>query len=156
MSINKVRDYLTQLGIDEERIVELDTSSATVSLAAKAIGCTDAEIAKSISFDLEGRSLLIVAAGDVKIDNRKYKDRFGVKAKMMSHEEATVKIGHAVGGVCPFAVNEGVEVYLDESLKRFKILYPAAGSSNSVIRMTLSELERLSCAVGWVDVCKEI
>jgi prolyl-tRNA editing enzyme YbaK/EbsC (Cys-tRNA(Pro) deacylase) len=155
MSITKVRDYLNRLGVDVNRIIELDTSSATVSLAAGALGCTDAEIAKSISFDLDGRSLLIVAAGDVKIDNRKYKERFGAKAKMMSHEEAVLRIGHAVGGVCPFAVNEAVEVYLDESLKRFEFLYPAAGSSNSVIRMSLFELEKLSCAAGWVDVCKK-
>jgi prolyl-tRNA editing enzyme YbaK/EbsC (Cys-tRNA(Pro) deacylase) len=156
MSINKVREYLKLHGVDDKRIIEFDTSSATVALAAKALGCQEAKIAKSISFDLDGRSILVVAAGDVKIDNRKYKDRFGAKAKMLSHEEAVIRIGHAVGGVCPFAVNEGVEVYLDESLKRFEVVYPAAGSSNSAICMNLSELESLSCALGWVDVCKSI
>jgi len=154
MPINKVKDYLAARGVDAGRIIELDASSATVELAAAALGCEPGRIAKSISFNLNGRPLLIVAAGDVKIDNRKYRDRFGGKAKLLSREEAAEKIGHAVGGVCPFAVNDGVEVYMDVSLRRFGQVYPAAGSSNSVIRLSLAELECLSEALAWVDVCR--
>jgi prolyl-tRNA editing enzyme YbaK/EbsC (Cys-tRNA(Pro) deacylase) len=154
MPVSKVIDYLSAHGIDAKRVIEFEASSATVELAAALIGCEPALIAKSITFNLDGRAILIVASGDVKIDNRKYKERFGGKARMMSHEEASERIGHDVGGVCPFAVNEGVEVYMDISLRRFEYVYPAAGSSNSVICMPLDELERLSNSLGWVDVCK--
>ncbi len=121
--------------------MEIDESSATVALAAKALGCEEGRIAKTISFSLDGEPILIVTAGDTKIDNAKYKSRFGKKAKMLSHEEAAQLIGHAVGGVCPFAVNDGVKIYLDESLKRFDTVYPACGSSNSMIELTPAELE---------------
>ncbi len=153
MSISRVKEYLTASGFDARRVVELETSSATVELAAAALGCEPAMIAKSIAFGLGGRTVMVVAAGDVKIDNRKYRERFGAKARMLSHDEAVEKTGHAVGGVCPFAVKEGVEIYLDVSLRRFESVYPAAGSSNSVICMSLAELERFSGALGWVDVC---
>ena len=153
MAIERVRAYFATLGI-EDRILEFETSSATVALAAAALGTEECRIAKTLSFHLGGRVLLVVAAGDAKIDNQKYKARFGTKAKMLAFEEAEALVGHAVGGVCPFAVNEGVDVYLDESLKRFETVFPACGSSNSAIEFTLGELERYSGALGWVDVCK--
>lgn len=153
MSIERVREYFRKLGI-EDRVMEIDESSATVALAAKALGCEEGRIAKTISFSLDGEPILIVAAGDTKIDNAKYKSRFGKKAKMLSHEEAAQLIGHAVGGVCPFAVNDGVKIYLDESLKRFDTVYPACGSSNSMIELTPAELEEYSKPESWVDVCK--
>ena len=155
MSIERVRAYFKTLGI-EERIREFDVSSATVELAAKAVGVEGARIAKTLSFKLGDRVLLIACAGDAKVDNRRYKDRFGGKASMLSHDEAAALVGHAVGGVCPFAVNEGVEIYLDESLRRFDTVFPAAGSSNSAIELTCDELEHC-CGknfVQWVDVCK--
>ena len=135
MSIDKVRAYLAGFGA-EDRIREFDVSSATVELAAKALGTQECRIAKTLSFMLGDRVILVVAAGDVKVDNRKYKDFFGGKAKMLSHEEAETFTGHAVGGVCPFAVNDGVEVWLDESLKRFDTVFPACGSANSAIELT--------------------
>lgn len=153
MSIEKVRAYLKKFGA-AERIIEFDVSSATVELAAAALGCPGARIAKSISFKLGDRAVLIVAAGDAKIDNPKYKVRFGAKAKMLTPEEAEELIGHAVGGVCPFAVKEGVEVYLDQSLRRFETVFPACGSSNSAIELTIKELEEYSGSSQWVDVCK--
>lgn len=153
MAIEKVREYFRQFGIDE-RILEFDTSSATVELAAKAVGCEPERIAKTLSFLIDGKGILIVAAGDAKIDNGKYKAQFHTKAKMLSPEEVEKLIGHSVGGVCPFAVQEGVEVYLDSSLKRFKQIYPACGSSNSAIGLTISELEKYSNYIAWVDVCK--
>lgn len=153
MSIERVRKYFRQYGI-EDKIMEFDTSSATVELAAEAVGCEPARIAKTLSFQVGDTPVLIVAAGDAKIDNPKYKAQFHTKAKMLTRDEVTEKIGHAVGGVCPFAVNEGVEVYLDESLKRFEIVYPAAGSSNSAIPMTMEELEKYSGGGRWIDVCK--
>ena len=153
MSIEMVRAYLKQFGA-EERILEFDVSSATVELAAVAVGVEGARIAKSLSFKLEDRTILVVAAGDGKVDNGKYKAAFGGKAKMLTAQEAEERIGHAVGGVCPFGVKEGVEVYLDRSLERFPTVLPAAGSSNSCIELTLPELERFSGAKGWVDVCK--
>lgn len=153
MSIEKVREYLTQFGV-QDRIQEFDVSSATVELAAQALHCEGKRIAKTLSFHLNGEPLLIVAAGDAKVDNRKYKDRFGGKAKMLSPQEAADLIGHAVGGVCPFGVNPGVMVYLDESLKRFETVFPACGSSNSAIELTIPELEQFSQYDGWVDVCK--
>ncbi len=153
MSIEKVKKYFSQYGI-ENRIKEFEVSSATVELAAKALNCEPCRIAKTLSFMLDGGPILIVAAGDVRIDNAKYKAEFGKKAKMLTHEEAAELIGHAVGGVCPFAVNDGVRVYLDESLKRFDTVFPACGSSNSAIEMTIDELEKYSKYVSWVDVCK--
>jgi prolyl-tRNA editing enzyme YbaK/EbsC (Cys-tRNA(Pro) deacylase) len=153
MSIEKVREYFKTKGIDE-RIKEFDSSSATVALAAQALNCEESRIAKTLSFHVGDKVVLVVAAGDVKIDNPKYKAQFGTKAKMLAYEEAEPLIGHAVGGVCPFAVNEGVEVYLDESLKRFETVFPACGSSNSAIEFTLDELEEYSGFISWIDVCK--
>ena len=153
MSIQKVREYLAAYGA-ADRIREFDVSSATVELAAKALGCAESRIAKTLSFMLGDRVVLVVAAGDVKVDNRKYKDFFGGKAKMLAREDAERLTGHAVGGVCPFAVNDGVEVWLDESLKRFDSVFPACGSASSAIELTLDELEKFSRAKGWTDVCK--
>lgn len=153
MSIQKVREYLAAYGA-ADRIREFDVSSATVELAAKALGCAKSRIAKTLSFMLGDRVVLVVAAGDVKVDNRKYKDFFGGKAKMLAREDAERLTGHAVGGVCPFAVNDGVEVWLDESLKRFDTVFPACGSASSAIELTLDELEKFSRAKGWTDVCK--
>ncbi len=152
MSIEKVRAYFRRFGM-EDRILEFSVSSATVELAAQALGVEGARIAKTLSFKLGERVLLVVCAGDTRVDNRRYKERFGGKAKMLTHDEAAELIGHAVGGVCPFAVPETVEVYLDESLRRFQTVYPAAGSSNSAIEMSMEELERFSGGT-WVDVCK--
>ena len=153
MSIERGRAYFKQWNL-EERILEFDTSSATVELAAAAVGCEPARIAKTLSFQVGERTVLVVAAGDVKIDNRKYKEQFHTKASMLKAEDVTGKIGHAVGGVCPFGVNPGVEVYLDVSMKRFPTVFPAAGSSNSAIEMTMDELEKYSGSLGWIDVCK--
>ena len=153
MAIEKVREYFKKLGI-EERIQEFDASSATVELAAKAVNCEESRIAKTLSFHVGDKVVLVVAAGDVKIDNSKYKAQFRTKAKMLSFDEAESLIGHAVGGVCPFAVNEGVETYLDISLQRFKTVFPACGSSNSAIELSMKELEEYSQCISWVDVCK--
>lgn len=153
MSIERAREYLKQFGI-EDRMQELPVSSATVALAAEALGCAPQRIAKTLSFMVEDAAILIVAAGDVKIDNSKYKKRFAVKAKMLSPEQVTKQIGHAIGGVCPFGVKDGVKVYLDESLKRFETVFPACGSGNSAIEMTIPELEKYSGCECWVDVCK--
>lgn len=153
MSIERVREYFETQGI-AERILEFETSSATVALAAQALGTQECRIAKTLSFYVEDHVLLIVAAGDAKIDNPKYKATFHTKAKMLAFEEAEPLIGHAVGGVCPFAVKEGVKVYLDESLKRFDTVFPACGSSNSAIEMTMDDLEKYSGFEAWVDVCK--
>ncbi len=155
MAIEKVREYFRGYNM-ESRITEFDVSSATVALAAKALGCEPCRIAKTLSFMVDERPVLIVTAGDVKIDNRKFKDRFKVKAKMLSPVEAEELIGHAVGGVCPFAVKDGVVVFLDESLKRFETVFPACGSSNSAIELTIGELEKYSGFEEWVDVCKQI
>lgn len=154
MAIEKVRMYFREQGI-EDRVQEFDVSSATVELAAEALHCAPQRIAKTLSFMVGEQAILIVAAGDVKIDNAKYKARFGKKAKMLSPEEVKTLVGHAVGGVCPFAVNEGVEVYLDVSLKRFETVFPACGSANSAIEFTIPELEKYSGYTEWVDVCKE-
>lgn len=154
MSIEKAREYLIKKGFDPARIIEFDTSSATVELAAEALGCAPEHIAKSITFSVNGEPVMIVAAGDTKIDNAKYKAYFGAKAKMLTAAEVDELIGHSVGGVCPFGVNEGVKVYLDESLKRFETVYPACGSSNSCLKLTIAELEELSGYCEWVDVCK--
>ena len=153
MSIEKVKAYFAEYGM-ENRILEFPVSSATVELAAQALNCEPKRIAKTLSFRVGEQAILVVAAGDTRVDNAKYKNRFGVKAKMLSHEEAAEMIGHAVGGVCPFAVKEGVAVYLDESLKRFPTVFPAAGSSNSAIELTIAELETYSRFTAWVDVCK--
>lgn len=153
MSIEKVKEYFKTFGI-ENRILEFDVSSATVELAAQALGCEGCRIAKTISFMVDGGAVLIVCAGDAKIDNAKYKAYFGTKAKMLSYEEASELIGHAVGGICPFATNDGVKIYLDESLKRFETVFPACGSSNSAIELTIPELEKYSNYIDWVDVCK--
>jgi prolyl-tRNA editing enzyme YbaK/EbsC (Cys-tRNA(Pro) deacylase) len=138
----------------EHRVREFEVSSATVELAAAALGCDGCRIAKSLSFMVDGKAVLIVAAGDAKVDNGRYKAQFGTKAKMLTPDEAVELLGHAVGGVCPFALNEGVTVYLDESLKRFPTVFPACGSSNSAIELTIAELEQHSGYVAWVDVCK--
>ena len=155
MSIERVRAYFRERNM-EDRVQEFDVSSATVELAAQALNVKGQRIAKTLSFHVDDHVALIVAAGDAKIANPKYKAQFHTKAKMLSHEEAETLIGHAVGGVCPFAVNEGVDVYLDESLKRFETVFPACGSSNSAIELTIPELEA-NCDhfQGWVDVCKE-
>ncbi len=153
MAIEKVRAFFAQYGL-ANRIREFDVSSATVELAAAALGCEPCRIAKTLSFQQNGRPILIVAAGDARIDNPKYKARFGEKARMLTPAETETLIGHAVGGVCPFAVNEGVTVYADESLKRFRTVFPACGSANSAIELTVDELARYSGAVDWVDVCK--
>ena len=154
MAIERVREYFKGFGM-EERVIEFATSSATVELAAQAAGCEPCRIAKTLSFMLESGAILIVAAGDAKIDNAKYKAKFATKAKMLTFDEVETIIGHGVGGVCPFAINEGVKVYLDESLKRFDTVFPACGSSNSAIELSCEELERYSCSfVEWVDVCK--
>ena len=153
MAIEAVKAYFAQYGM-EDRVREFDVSSATVELAAQALGCAPCRIAKTLSFLVNGRPILIVAAGDAKIDNPKYKARFGTKARMLTPEEALALVGHAVGGVCPFAVKEGVAVYLDESLKRFSTVFPACGSGSSAIELTVAELERHSRCAAWVDVCK--
>jgi len=153
MSIGKVKQYFAQFGI-EGRIQEFDVSSATVELAAAALKCEPARIAKTLSFYASGGAILVVMAGDARVDNPKFKAQFNTKAKMLSPEDAENLIGHAVGGVCPFAVNEGVAVYLDVSLKRFETVYPACGSSNSGIGLSIEELEKYSNSRGWVDVSK--
>ncbi len=153
MSIEKVRKYFSTLGI-EDRILEFDVSSATVELAAKALNTEGKRIAKTLSFLVGERAVLVVAAGDAKIDNKKFKAFFHTKAKMLSPEQVTELIGHAVGGVCPFAVKSGVDVYLDESLKRFETVFPACGSSNSAVELTIPELEKYSGFKEWIDVCK--
>ncbi len=153
MSIDRVRTYFKQYDM-EDRIQEFPVSSATVELAAAALNCQPQRIAKTLSFLVGGHAVLVVAAGDARIDNAKYKARFGTKARMLSLEEAETMTGHAVGGVCPFAVNQGTEVYLDQSLKRFETVFPACGSANSAIELTIPELEQYSGYVDWVDVCK--
>ena len=153
MSIEKGRAYFRALGI-EDRVLEFEVSSATVELAAKALGVEGARIAKTLSFKAPDGCLLVLAAGDARIDNHKFKDTFHVKAKMLTADEVLELVGHPVGGVCPFGCNEGVPVYLDESLKRFETVFPAVGSANSAIELNLDELYRYSKALGWVDVCK--
>lgn len=155
MSIEKVKEYFSQFGY-QDKILEFNVSSATVELAAQAVGTEPARIAKTMSFMVSDNPILILLAGDVKIDNPKYKAKFHTKAKMLSFDEVEPLIGHAIGGVCPFAINDGVKVYLDESLKRFETVFPAAGSSNSAIELTISELEKFSGYIEWVDVSKLI
>lgn len=153
MAIEKVRAYFEQFGI-ADRIKEFHESSATVELAAHALCTEPCRIAKTLSFMLGDKAILIVTAGDAKIDNHKYKSFFGAKAKMLKLEEVNDLIGHGIGGVCPFGINDGVTVYLDESLKRFGTVFPACGSSNSAIELTIPELEKYSNFVEWIDVCK--
>lgn len=155
MAIDKAREHLKKYGF-EDRVKEFDVSSATVELAAKAVGVEPCRIAKTLSFMTKEGPILIVTAGDARIDNKKYKDQFHVKAKMLTPEEVIELVGHAVGGVCPFGIKEGVFVYLDESLKRLETVFPACGSANSAIELTISELEQCSGYVGWVDISKEI
>ena len=153
MAIEKVKEYFRQYGM-EDKILEFDVSSATVELAAQALHCEGKRIAKTLSFMVNDSPILIVTAGDAKIQNAKYRAEFSCKAKMLSFEEVEPLIGHAVGGVCPFGVNVGVKVYLDESLKRFETVFPACGSGNSAIELTIPQLEQYSGFVKWVDVCK--
>jgi prolyl-tRNA editing enzyme YbaK/EbsC (Cys-tRNA(Pro) deacylase) len=153
MGIQEARAYLASRGRDGD-IVELDESSATVALAAKALGTEEGRIAKSLSFMAKEGAIMVLAAGDMKIDNRKYRDEFGCKATMLSPDEVRDLIGHEVGGVCPFGIREGVPVYLDLSLRKYDHVYPACGSSNSAIKLSCQELEELSGAKKWVDVCK--
>lgn len=153
MAIEKVRDYFKKYNM-ENRIMEFDVSSATVELAAVAVGVMPARIAKTLSFKSEEGCLLIVTAGDSKIDNSKFKKEFSMKAKMLPPQEVLTLVGHAIGGVCPFAIDENIPVYLDESVKRFHTVFPACGSSNSAIELTCEELYKYSNAEKWVDVCK--
>lgn len=153
MSIEKVKDYFARYGL-QGRVQEFPVSSATVELAAQALQCEPCRIAKTLSFLVGETPVLVVAAGDAKIDNPKYKAQFGTKAKMLTPEQAQTLVGHAVGGVCPFAVNPGVAVYLDVSLRRFETVFPACGSANSAIELTIPELEQYSGCKQWVDVCK--
>lgn len=153
MAIEKVREYFSKFGI-EDRILEFEVSSATVELAARAVGVEGQRIAKTLSFLVKDEPVLVVVAGDARIDNKKFKTFFQQKAKMLTYEQVDEMIGHSVGGVCPFAVNEGVRVYLDESLKRFDTVFPACGSSNSAIELDMQELEKYSGSLGWIDVCK--
>ena len=153
MAIDRARAHLRSLGM-EDRVMEFAVSSATVELAAQAVGCEPARIAKTLSFAVGDRVALVVCAGDARIANPKFKAQFGCKPRMLPAEEAEERIGHAVGGVCPFAVNKGCDVYLDESLRRFDVVYPACGSSNSAIALTLDELAAYTPGSIWVDVCK--
>ena len=154
MSIEKAREYFRSFGM-EDRVLEFEVSSATVELAAVAVGCEPQRIAKTLSFMVGEKPVLIVTAGDGKIDNPKYKAQFSTKAKMLTPDQAVELVGHAVGGVCPFAIKDGVDVYLDISMKRFETVFPACGSSNSAIELTMEELEKYSCNfVAWIDVCK--
>lgn len=153
MSVERVRNFFAKYGM-EDKIKVFDVSSATVELAARALQCEPCRIAKTLSFIVEDKPILIVAAGDAKIDNQKYKAQFGTKAKMLKPEETVSLIGYEVGGICPFAVNDGVSVYLDISLKRFETVFPACGSSNSAIELTIAELEKYSSYISWIDVCK--
>lgn len=155
MSFVKAKEYIEKYNFGD-RIMEFEISSATVKDAAIAVGSSEAEIAKTLSFMVGEQPLLIVMAGDQKIDNSKYKAEFHAKAKMLSYEEVENLIGHQVGGVCPFGINDGVLVYLDESLKRFEIVYPACGSGNSAVKLTIKELEKITDFERWIDVCKSI
>ena len=155
MSIERVREYFRAHGM-EDRVLEFDVSSATVELAAEALHCEPCRIAKTLSFSVGGKAILIVMAGDAKIDNRKFKDFFGFKAKMLSHEEALELVGHAVGGVCPFAVNAGIKVYTDVSMKRFETVFPAAGSASSAVELSCDELFTASKAKEWTRNVGEI
>ncbi|WP_339234164.1 YbaK/EbsC family protein [Paenibacillus sp. FSL R5-0517] len=153
MAIEKVKDFFKQYGMNSQ-IIEFEVSSATVDLAASALGCEPERIAKTLSFMVNGQAVLVVAAGDAKVDNKKFKEYFKTKAKMLSPDETMDMVGHAIGGVCPFAIKNDVSVYLDISLKRFETIYPACGSSNSAIELTIKQLEKYSSYSEWIDVCK--
>lgn len=153
MSLERAEKYLEERGF-ADRIILFDVSSATVALAAQALGCEECRIAKTLSFDQDGKTVLVVAAGDARIDNHKYKETFHVKARMLPASEAEERTGHAVGGVCPFGVKDGVSIFLDVSLKRFDTVYPAAGTSSSAVRLSPAELEGLLSEASWIDVCK--
>ena len=155
MSLEKAKAYLAEKGY-ADHVIELEDSSATVQLAAQALGVEPGMIAKTMSFLLGDEAILILTEGTAKVDNRKYKDTFHMKAKMIPFEEVEGWIGHAPGGVCPFGIKEGIKVYLDESLKQFDTVYPAAGNDHSAVKLTIAELEEVAGAVGWVDVCKEL
>lgn len=155
MSFIKAKEHLKKYGLDD-RVMEFDVSSATVKEAAEALGCEEKDIAKTLSFIVDDKPILIVVSGDSKIDNSKYKAEFHTKAKMIHFDDVENLIGHAVGGVCPFGINDGVVVYLDESLKKLQTIYPACGSSNSAVRLNLTELEKASSYQKWIDVCKDI
>ncbi|MBQ8583709.1 MAG: YbaK/EbsC family protein [Clostridia bacterium] len=151
MSYERAKEHLEKFGLGD-RIRLFEVSSATVALAAEALGTSEARIAKTLSFLTPEGAILVVAAGDAKIDNRKFKDNFHTKAKMISHDEVEALVGHAVGGVCPFGINSGVKVYLDGSLRRFDVVYPAAGTASSAVELTVSELELATSPEAWVDV----
>lgn len=153
MSLERAEKYLKERGF-ADRIILFDVSSATVALAAQALGCEECRIAKTLSFDQDGKTVLVVVAGDARIDNHKYKETFHVKARMLPASEAEERTGHAVGGVCPFGVKDGVSIFLDVSLKRFDTVYPAAGTSSSAVRLSPAELEGLLSEASWIDVCK--
>ena len=154
MSLEKAKAYLAEKGY-ADHVIELEDSSATVQLAAQALGVEPGMIAKTMSFQIGEEAILILTEGTAKVDNRKYKDTFHMKAKMIPFEEVENWIGHAPGGVCPFGIKEGIKVYLDESLKQFDTVYPAAGNDHSAVKLTIAELEEVAGAAGWVDVCKE-
>ena len=155
MSLEKAKKYLEEKGY-ADHVIELEDSSATVQLAAQALGVEPGMIAKTMSFLIGEEAILILTEGTAKVDNRKYKDTFHMKAKMIPFEEVENWIGHAPGGVCPFGIKEGIKVYLDESLKQFDTVYPAAGNDHSAVKLTIAELEEVAGAVGWVNVCKEL
>lgn len=153
MAIEKVKEYFKQFGM-ADKVLEFDQSSATVDLAAEALGCEPARIAKTLSFRKDEGCLIIVMAGDAKIDNKKFKQKFGMKARMLSPEEVNTLVGHAIGGVCPFAINPDIPVYLDISMQRFSTVFPACGSGNSAIELTCEQLEKYADSLEWIDVCK--
>lgn len=155
MSLVKAKEYLQKYGL-ENNIMEFSVSSATVEEAAKAINCKEEEIVKTLAFIVGEKPILIATTGDSKIDNSKFKKEFNVKAKMIPFEDVEKLVGHSVGGVCPFGIKENVDVYLDDSIKRFKIIYPACGSSNSAVKLTVEELEKASNCKKWIDVCKQV
>lgn len=155
MSLEKAEKYLEDRGM-QDRVIRLEESTATVAEAAEALGVEPGMIAKTMSFLQDGQAVLILTEGTARIDNRKYKDAFHMKAKMIPFEEVEQWIGHAPGGVCPFGIRDGVEVYLDESLRQFETVYPAAGDDHSAVRLSVDELEQIAGAKGWVDVCKEV
>ena len=153
MSLENAKKYVEEKGFGD-RIMIFEQSSATVELAAAAVGTECARIAKSLTFKVDEKPVMILCAGDCKVDNSKYKKMFHQKAKMLTPTEVEEMIGHSIGGVCPFRVKEGVTIYLDESMKRFDVVYPACGSGNSAVKLSVAELEQISCSAGWVDVCK--
>lgn len=154
MALDRAKKHLEKFGF-EDRIIIFDESTASVKEAAHALGCTEGHVAKTLSFLVDDKPILIVTAGDMKIDNAKYRHYFKKKAKMIPYDDVLNIIGHDVGGVCPFGINDGVDVYLDESLKKYDVVYPAAGTGNSAVSLNILELEKCSCSLEWIDVCKE-